>query len=106
MLTPLCFSPGVPEPSMAKPPPFSAAPAAALEPCALPPFGQSLFVLQPVGRLNVWVDTPVALVSCAVLSWDVLGHQATNHPLATLACTLVPSARTSVTPVTPVPTRP
>ena len=55
------------------------------------------------GAVNVscCVVTPAALATCAEVASALPGHQATNDPSATVACTLLPSDRTSVTPVTP-----
>jgi hypothetical protein len=55
------------------------------------------------GAVNVscCVVTPAALATCAEVASALPGHQATNDPSATVACTLLPSGRTSVTPVTP-----
>src|SRR5947209_19577395 len=78
-------------------------------PCAEPPFAQSLFVLHPsglAGRSNFCVEEPAGVVSSADSSPCEPGHQATNQPWATVACTLVPSSRSSVTAVTSAPARP
>jgi hypothetical protein len=50
---------------------------------------------------------PEAFVTCAEVALAVSpGHQATNQPSATVATTLCPSSSASVTPVTPLVTRP
>ena len=49
---------------------------------------------------------PAAPVSCAVVALALPGHQATNDPFATVACTLLASDSTSVTLVTSAATCP
>jgi hypothetical protein len=46
------------------------------------------------------VVVPLAVVTCAEVASSLPGHQATSHPLATVAWTSSPSLRRSVTPVT------
>jgi hypothetical protein len=60
------------------------------------------------GAVNVscCVATPAELAACAEVAPALPGHQATNDPSATVACTLLRSDRTSVTPVTPETTCP
>src|SRR5689334_2630347 len=55
---------------------------------------------------KVWVRTPVGVVTCAALTFRAPGHQATNQPLDTDACTLLPSSRISVAALTPEPVYP
>ena len=52
-------------------------------------------------KVSCCVVMPEALATCAELASALLGHQATNDPSETVACTLLPSERTSVTAVTP-----
>lgn|GEM_PF-4692639 len=60
------------------------------------------------GPVNVsfWGVTPEALVTCADVASALPGHQAANEPPATVACTLLPFDRDSVTLVTPGTTWP
>jgi hypothetical protein len=52
------------------------------------------------------VVVPAAEVTWAEVAPALSGHQATNQPSATVDTTFWPSSRTSVTPVTPLATRP
>lgn len=55
---------------------------------------------------RVTLDVPLAVVTSAVKLSTSPGHQATNQPLPTVACTDEPSLRSSVTAVTPDATCP
>ena len=57
-------------------------------------------------NVNCCVTTPAELAICAEVASALPGHHATNDPPATVACTWLPSDRTSVTPVTPETTCP
>ena len=71
------------------------------------PVHRSQFVGGDCGRTaSCCVVVPEALASCAEVAVAVPGHQATNDPSATVACTLLPSESTSVTPVTSAATCP
>jgi hypothetical protein len=91
-------------------------PKLSVEPWPAPGPGLLLLLIAPepppgggggvAGWSNVWVVVPLAVVSSADLTACELGHQATNQPWPTVAWTLVPSSRVSVTPVTSEPVRP
>ena len=58
------------------------------------------------GLSNVCVVVPLDVASSADFTTCKPGHQATNQPLPTVACTVLPSSSVSVTPVTSAPVRP
>ena len=55
---------------------------------------------------NVTVLVPEAVVTSAFVAATVPGHHARYQPLATVACTELPSSRLIETAVTPAPVRP